>query len=464
MNDVSGILVDDAAEAVPMCVVDAAGLDAAAGRLGPLAAAWVAAAGYRAVPGTYLLVPAADGALAGVIVGAAAVSDPFGPLSLGRLTNLLPPGAYRLATPPERPDLAALGWLLGAYRFQSYRGNDNPDAPARLIMPQGVSRAEVERMARGCHHAMDLINTPANDLGPAVLAESAKNLAASYGAQVIETVGDELLDANLPLIHAVGRAGPAAPRLVDFTWGDAACPKITLVGKGVTFDTGGLDIKPSSAMLLMKKDMGGAAMLLGLARMIMDADLRVRLRVLVPIVENSISATSFRPGDVIRSRKGLTVEIGNTDAEGRLILADALTLGDEEAPELMIDMATLTVAARVALGPDVPPFYTHDDDVAQALAGHAREQSDPVWRMPLWPPYDTWNSGQVGDITNAPEKPFAGSIIAALFLSRFVERAQAHIHFDVYAWSPQPRAHAPRGGAAQAIRALYTMIRDRYGA
>jgi leucyl aminopeptidase len=311
---------------------------------------------------------------------------------------------------------------------------------------------------------MDLINTPANDLGPSALAAAARALAEAHGAEVGETVGEDLLAANLPLIHAVGRAAAEPPRLVDFSWGDATAPRVTLVGKGVTFDTGGLDIKLPPSMLLMKKDMGGAANVLGLARMIMEARLPVRLRVLLPIVENSISGSAFRPSDILTSRKGTTVEIGNTDAEGRLILADALTLADEEAPDLLIDMATLTGAARVALGPDLPPFYTHDDALAVALSAHALAEADPVWRMPLWPPYDDWVEGQVGDISNAPDKPFAGSITAALFLSRFVDHAASHVHFDIYGWTPQMKPHAPRGGAAQAIRALFSLIRCRYRA
>ena len=464
MSELNDLLVEDAPDAIGVFVTDEPGLDEAASAIGGNAPAWIKSSGYKPVAGRHLLVPGADGALAGVIAAAPSSMDPFGPLSLGRLAADLPPGTYRLANPPERPDLAALGWLLGTYQFTGYRSGNGAAGSARLIVPEGADRADVVRIAQGCYRAMDLVNLPANDLGPDALAAAAGNLAADYGADCSEIVGDDLIAANLPLIHAVGRASAQAPRLVDFTWGDQAAPKVTLVGKGVTFDTGGLDLKPSAAMLLMKKDMGGAANVLGLAQMIMDAGLDLRLRVLLPIVENSVAGASFRPGDVLTSRKGLTVEIGNTDAEGRLILADAMALGDEEEPELMVDMATLTGAARVALGPDLPPFYTHDDDIASALATHAMDQADPVWRMPLWPPYDKWINGKVGDISNAPEKPMAGSITAALFLSRFVEKAHSHIHFDVYAWTPQSRPHAPRGGAAQAIRALYALIGARYGA
>jgi leucyl aminopeptidase len=289
-------------------------------------------------------------------------------------------------------------------------------------------------------------------------------LAESFGAAVATVRGDALLEQNLPLIHAVGRAAGQPPRLVDFSHGRIGAPKVTLVGKGVTFDTGGLDIKPASAMELMKKDMGGAAVALALARMIMTAGLDLRLRVLIPIVENSISATSFRPGDILRSRKGLTVEIGNTDAEGRLILADALALADEEAPALMFDFATLTGAARVALGPDLPPFYTDDETLAGDIGRLSIETCDPVWRLPLWRPYEAMIEGKISDLNNAPGSPFAGSITAALFLKRFVSKAAAWAHFDVYAWNPRPRAYGPEGGEIQAARALFALLEERFGA
>jgi leucyl aminopeptidase len=464
MTDLTTLLADEHEHAIPLHVVDAAGLEGAATAIGASASAWIESTRYRAAPGSHLLVPGPAGELAGVIAAAPERRDPFGPLALGRLSRTLPAATYRLSglDGPER--LAVLGWLLGAYRFTSCREADGSCDLARLVLPEGVDRAESVRIAAGCHRAMELVNLPANDLGPAALAAAARSLAEAHGASVTETVGDDLIEAGLPLIHAVGRASAEAPRLVDFTWGDPEAPKLTLVGKGVTFDTGGLDLKPASSMLLMKKDMGGAANILGLAQMIMDAGLGLRLRVLLPIVENAVSGASFRPGDVLPSRKGPNVEIGNTDAEGRLILADALALGDEEAPDLIIDMATLTGAARVALGPDLPPFYTHDDALAGALARHAAAEADPLWRLPLWPPYDEWVNAKVGDISNAPDKPFAGSITAALFLSRFVENARAHLHIDVYAWTPQAKPHAPRGGAAQGIRALYAMIRESYGA
>jgi leucyl aminopeptidase len=287
-------------------------------------------------------------------------------------------------------------------------------------------------------------------------------LTRKHKARVSVVKGDDLLAKNFPMIHAVGRASDKAPRLIDMAWGDRNAPKVTLVGKGVCFDTGGLDIKPSSGMLLMKKDMGGAANVLGLASMIMASRLKVRLRVLIPAVENAISGNAFRPGDVLKSRKGQTVEIGNTDAEGRLVLADALALADEEEPEILVDMATLTGAARVALGPDLPPFYTDDDRLASDLAAAAREQEDPLWRMPLWRPYDAKLSSKVADMNNVTTDGFAGSITAALFLKRFVEKAKSWAHFDIFAWNPSDRPHGPAGGEAQGIRALERVISQRY--
>jgi leucyl aminopeptidase len=299
-------------------------------------------------------------------------------------------------------------------------------------------------------------------MGPAELALAANDVATRFGASFEAIVGDELVRQNFPLIHAVGMASTRAPRLIDFTWGDPAHPKVTLVGKGVCFDTGGLDLKPSSGMLTMKKDMGGAANVLALAQMVMDAKLKVRLRVLIPAVENAVAGNAFRPLDIFASRKGLYVEIGNTDAEGRLILADALALADEEKPDLLIDMGTLTGAARVALGPDLPPFYTNDETLALDIARCAKEENDPLWRMPLWPPYDAWLDSKVATITNAPSGTFAGSITCALFLQRFVEHAKSWLHLDIYAWTPSAKPARPEGGKCQAARAVYKLLRERY--
>ncbi|RTM12428.1 MAG: leucyl aminopeptidase family protein, partial [Bradyrhizobiaceae bacterium] len=304
-------------------------------------------------------------------------------------------------------------------------------------------------------------NTPSNDMGPEQLAAAAQALASEFGASFACTIGEEL-EKHFPLIHAVGMASNRAPRLIDIGWGDPGHPKVTLVGKGVCFDTGGLDLKPSSGMLIMKKDMGGAANVLALARMVMDAELKVRLRVLIPAVENAVAGNAFRPLDIFTSRKGITVEIGNTDAEGRLVLADALALADEEKPDLLIDLGTLTGAARVALGPDLPPFYTDDETLAADLSRCAVKENDPLWRMPLWPPYDSWLDSKTATITNAPSGGFAGSITCALFLQRFVEHARSWLHVDIYGWTPSAKPARPEGGECQAARALYTLLSERY--
>jgi leucyl aminopeptidase len=324
-----------------------------------------------------------------------------------------------------------------------------------------VDRTELLQVAGAVALVRDLVNTPAGDLGPEELEAAAKSLASRHQAKLQVISGKELAK-GFPLIHAVGAASPRAPRLIDFTTGPADAPKVTIVGKGVCFDTGGLDIKSSSNMALMKKDMGGAANALGLAAMIMQAGLAVRLRVIIPAVDNVIAGDAFRPGDVLRSRKGLTVEIGNTDAEGRLVLADALTLADEEAPDLLIDLATLTGAARVALGPDLPAFFTDDEEFARAAERHGKDENDPVWRLPLWERYHSLFESKIADLNNAGTSGFAGSITAALFLKRFVERAKIHAHFDIYAWTPTSRPGRPVGGEAQAIRGLYALIRERY--
>jgi leucyl aminopeptidase len=429
--------------------------------LDPAARRFAETAKFDPKPGQALLLPGKEGALSGVLFGLEAnkaEKDRFLP---GRLPGLLPAAIYRFANAPHDTRLGCLAFALGSYRFTRYRKAEQN--AAQLEIPDGIDGAELSRVAEGVALARDLINTPANDLGPAELEEAARTLAARHGASFQTTVGDDLLKQNFPLIHAVGRASARAPRLIDIVWGDPAAPKITLVGKGVCFDTGGLDIKPSSGMLIMKKDMGGAACVLGAAHMIMDATLKVRLRVLIPAVENAISGEAFRPLDIYRSRLGLTVEIGNTDAEGRLILADALALADEEKPELIADMATLTGAARVALGPDLPPFYTADDALAADLARHAQAENDPVWRLPLWKPYDATLDSKTANVNNVSSGPFAGSITAALFLNRFVTAAKAWTHFDIYGWTPSARPARPEGGECQAARALYALLRERYG-
>jgi leucyl aminopeptidase len=453
-------LVSEASDAIPVHRVGEDDLGAVLAGLPEPARAWASAHGFKAAAGALLALPGADGTLSAVLLGTGRPGDPArSPFLEARLADL-PAGTYRLADVRDGDTLAVLGFALSSYRFERYvkpRGD-----AARLLVPAGVDAAAVDRTARAVTLVRDLVNTPANDLGTAELAAAVVALADRHGAAVSQTVGDDLLTAGFPLVHMVGAASTRPPRLLDVSWGDERAPKVTLVGKGVVFDTGGLNIKPDSAMLLMKKDMGGAANVLGLAQMIMEADLKVRLRVIVPIVENAISGNAFRPGDVFRSRKGLTVEIGNTDAEGRLILADALALADEEAPDLLVDMATLTGAARVALGPDLPPVYTRDDDFAGELAAAATRVADPLWRMPLWAPYDQLLSSKVADVNHISSGPFAGSITAALFLGRFVERARTWLHADVFAWTPSTRPGKPEGGEAQVIRALEALLTDRY--
>jgi leucyl aminopeptidase len=428
------------------------------GDLPAVASAWAAANGFSGEAGKALVLPDEAGALAGALFGADAAGQA---LSLGALARALPEGEWHFAEPPANPDLAALALAMGGYVFTRY--GRKPGRALRFALPAGADAGRVARIADGVFLARDLVNTPTSDMGPEALEKAVRDLARAHKATVSVVKGDDLLKKNFPMIHAVGRAAAQAPRLVDLTWGAKNAPKVTLVGKGVCFDTGGLDIKPASGMLLMKKDMGGAANVLGLASMIMAAGLKVRLRVLIPAVENSISADAFRPGDVLTSRKGVTVEIGNTDAEGRLVLADALALADEEAPQLLVDMATLTGAARVALGPDLPPFYTDDEALAADIAAASVAEEDPLWRMPLWQPYAAKLSSKIADMNNVTSDSFAGSITAALFLKRFVERTKAWAHFDIYAWNPADRPHGPAGGEAQGIRALEKLIAQRFG-
>jgi leucyl aminopeptidase len=451
-----------ATSAIPITFATRSTWDAIRAELPAPARQFATANGFAAKPGACLTLPGTEGHIAQVLFGleeaASKSRDPFRP---GALPGLLPPGLYCFANPPHDSRLAALAFALGSYRFGRYRSADAPDV--RLVPPDGVNAADITRMADAACFARVLINTPSYDMGPEQLAQAAQHLAQRFGADFNCIVGDDLLRQNLPLIHAVGMASPRAPRLIDFSWGDLAHPRVTLVGKGVCFDTGGLDLKPSSSMLIMKKDMGGAANVLALAQMVMDARLRLRLRVLIPAVENAVAGNAFRPLDVFRSRKGLTVEIGNTDAEGRLVLADALALACEEKPDLLIDMGTLTGAARVALGPDLPPFYTNDETLAQDVACFADRENDPLWRLPLWPAYDAWLDSKVADLNNAPSGGFAGSITCALFLQRFVDNAASWLHVDIYGWTPSAKPARPEGGECQAARAIYQLLGERYG-
>jgi leucyl aminopeptidase len=457
--DLSASPPAQATAAVPIWFVSPDTWDATRVAIGDTASRFAIACGFEPNPGRIQLLPDSAGGLAGVLFGEARAGD-GDLLGAGKLATALPAGAYYFANAPRDAEGAALGFQLGLYRFDRYKSQAS--ARPRLEAPEGVDFDDVERIGAAVAFGRDLVNTPANDLGPAALEAEATRLAQSFGAEVETIRGDDLLARNFPLIHAVGAAAAEAPRLVDFIWGRADAPKVTLVGKGVAFDTGGLDIKPASGMEIMKKDMGGAATALTLARLVMESGLDVRLRVLIPIVENSISAKAMRPGDIFKSRKGLTVEIGNTDAEGRLILADALALAAEESPELLFDFATLTGAARVALGPDLPPFYTDDEGLAQDIARHSARARDPVWRLPLWRPYESMLESPVADLNNSPGSSFAGSVTAALFLRRFVEGAKSWAHFDVYAWNPQPRAWGPKGGEIQSARALFDLLRTRF--
>ncbi|HJS30400.1 MAG TPA: leucyl aminopeptidase family protein, partial [Alphaproteobacteria bacterium] len=378
------------------------------------------------------------------------------------LATALPAGSYRLDPEPVAllATRMAIGWGLGGYSFARYRKPGR--VPADLVWPKGVERAAVERTVRAAALVRDLVNTPAEDMGPRELAKAAEAMAAELGMKARIVKGDALLKANYPLIHAVGRASTRSPRLIDLRWGEPTHPKATIVGKGVCFDTGGLDLKASAGMLLMKKDMGGAAHALGLARMIVEARLPVRLRVLVPAVENAVSGNAIRPLDVIRSRKGITVEIGNTDAEGRLILADALADACDERPELLIDFATLTGAARVALGPDLPALFCNDESLAGDLARHAAAEADPMWRMPLWAPYRKRLDSKIADINNMADGPFAGSVTAALFLQEFVTPGIPWAHFDLFAWNPSGRPGRPEGAEAQTLRSVFATIAERF--
>ncbi len=446
--------------AIPVWLVNKAEWGTQSRALPSPALAFAMASGFTPDPGKHLVLPDGSGGI-GVLFAieppGAADADPF---LIGKLPPLLPEGVYRFATVPRNAALATLAWLLGSYTFSRYKAAPVPKA--QLVPPKGISVEEVTRIADAVAMARDLVNTPTEDLGPDGIEAAAAVLAKKHSAKIKVITGKKLLDKNFPLIHAVGRASRIEPRLIDITWGSKDMPLVTLVGKGVAFDTGGLDIKPSSSMLLMKKDMGGAATALALADMIMGAGLPIRLRVLIPAVENAISGNAFRPGDIFKGRKGITVEIGNTDAEGRLILADALSYADEEKPDLLIDFATLTGAARVALGPDLPPFYTKNDTLAEEIAACGKEVNDPVWRMPLWTPYLKTMDSDCADINNAGSTPFAGSVTAALFLHKFVEAAKDYVHFDIFAWTPAAKPARPKGAELQAARLVYALLKKRY--
>lgn len=451
-------LIDSDPSATPIIGVTAQSLPSAIADLEPRARDWVSATDFDGAEGSVSLIPGAGGRVETVLFGMPK-DEPLGP---GRLATSLPNGRYRLAAGFPDPTMAALAFALGGYSFTRFK--EPTGGKIQLVLPDGADGDDIRRIVASVTLARDLVNTPANLLGPTELSSAARDIAAKGGATFREIVGDDLLKQNLPMIHTVGAAAAVGrePRLIDIAWGDPESPKVTLVGKGVCFDTGGLDLKTSSGMLIMKKDMGGAANALALASMIMDVHLPVRLRVLIPAVENAVAGEAFRPGDVLTSRKGLSVEIGNTDAEGRLVLADALALASEEQPDLLIDFATLTGAARVALGPELPAVFTADDELAVELSSAAETVADPIWRMPLWKPYASMLDSPIADINNAGAGGFAGAITAALFLSRFVGDGLKWLHADIYAWNPKAKSARPEGGEAQAIRAIYELLKRRY--
>ncbi|WP_039019355.1 leucyl aminopeptidase family protein [Halocynthiibacter namhaensis] len=421
---------------------------------------WAVASGFSATLGSALVLHHADGTLAGGVIGYGdAKSRKRGRFHVAAAVEKLPQGSWQIVSDHSQEMLeeTALGWLLASYRFDRYKTQSS--LKARLVAPDGVDAAKIEAIATGEALTRDLINTPSSDMGPAELEAVARDLAEQHDAAIEVISGQDLLTENLPMLHDVGRASSRVPRLLDMTWG-AEGPTLVLVGKGVCFDTGGLNLKPGGSMGLMKKDMGGSAAVLGLAHMIMALDLKLRLRVLIPAVENSVSSNSYRPQDVLTSRKGLTVEINNTDAEGRLVLADALTLADERKPDLIISMATLTGAARVAVGPDLVPFYTDDSAAATSLFQSGEKIADPLWRMPFHAPYETMIEPAIADLDNAPKGGFAGSITAALFLRRFVSEDQPYVHFDMYGWQPTSEPGRPKGGVGQGTRAILDALPD----
>jgi leucyl aminopeptidase len=422
---------------------------------------WLTNTGFTAKPGSLSLVPGKDGALDAVVIGIAKTGDFW---ACGALPTQLPAGSYHLVTDWDSAAVEGLtiGWGLGAYRYSRYKSQ--APVEAKLVIDPACDANVINTQVAAAYLVRDLINTPAEDMMPQHLADAITTVGQAWGATVTQIVGDDLLAQNYPTIHRVGRASVHAPRLVDLRWGEAHHPKLTLVGKGVCFDSGGLDMKSASGMRMMKKDMGGAAHALGLAQMVMETGLPVQLRVLVPAVENAVSGQSFRPGDIIKSRQGLTIEVDNTDAEGRLILCDALAEGSTEKPDLMIDFATLTGAARVALGTELPALFTNSDKVAAGLLAGAACTHDPLWRMPLHTPYRSMLNSTIADIANAASAPFAGAITAALFLREFVAEEVDWAHLDIMAWNRNSQPGRPEGGEAMGLRAIFAYLQQRFRA
>ncbi|MEQ9258687.1 MAG: leucyl aminopeptidase family protein [Roseovarius sp.] len=447
-------------DAIPLHVIEEPGFERWCKNQPERVVAWVRQAGFTGSLGSTLLVPSEEGGIAMALAGYGSdQARARGRFPLAAAAVALPKGDYRIeGMLPGKPEEAALGWLFAQYAFSRYR--EQKGAKARLVPPEGLDTARLMAVAEGEFLTRDLINTPASDMGPADLEAACADLAHRHGATISVIRGEALLEENFPMIHTVGRAGAQAPRLIDMRWGESG-PTLTLVGKGVCFDTGGLNLKPGSSMGLMKKDMGGAATVMGLAQMIMALGLKLRLRVLIPAVENAVAGNAFRPGDILTARNGKTVEINNTDAEGRLVLADALALGAEETPDLMVSMATLTGAARVAVGPDIAPYFTDDDRLAQALDTAGRQVADPVWRLPFHAPYEAMIEPGIADLDNAPSGGFAGAITAALFLRRFAGEGR-YAHFDIYGWCPSAAPGRPKGGVGMGARALLDALPEAF--
>ena len=445
--------------ALPLQVLEGGQFSAWRDALAPALQAWVDAQAFTASAGSLVLLPGEHG-LAGAAIG---IGDPLDPYSYAHAPFALPPGDW---TPDAALDDAAraalqLGWGLGSYRFDRYRKAAR--APARLVLAGNAADAEAFDLLAACTRVRDLVNTPTEHMGPQQLEDVARELAATHGAQVQVFAGEELLAQNFPAIHAVGRASHRAPRLIALRWGQSGNPHVALVGKGVCFDTGGLDLKPADGMRNMKKDMGGAAHALALAELIMARGLPLRLTLLVPAVENAVGPEAFRPGEVIATRQGLSVEIDNTDAEGRVVLCDALTYAGEQHPDLLLDFATLTGAARIALGPDLPALFANDDALANDWIAAGERTRDPLWRLPLWRPYQRYLNSGIADLANAGSR-MAGAVTAALYLERFVPEQQKWAHLDVYAWNDSDRPGRPAGGEALALRSAYEMLKTRYAA
>ncbi|MDG2096132.1 MAG: leucyl aminopeptidase family protein [Paracoccaceae bacterium] len=454
----------DIESACPIEVIDKEGFNSWLVSQSTYIKSWVSENKFQGNLFDFLIIPSPVGKVEKVVFGwGTEIDRTRDRFHFAKIRDLIPNGTYKITTAPNDFNFleAYLGWALSGYRFANYKNKKSSECS--LVVKKKFNNNVLNSLVSGEFWTRDLINRPASDLGPKELEQETRNLAKRFSADISVITGQSLTEQNFPMIHAVGRSSTQEPRLIDLTWGNEKAPKVTLVGKGVCFDTGGLNIKPGKSMGLMKKDMGGAATVLGLALMLLEAQLDIRLRVLIPAVENSISSSSFRPQDILKSRKGLTVEINNTDAEGRLILADAISLADEEAPELLICMATLTGAARIALGSDIAPFYTDDDDLAKKVFDFGEEYFDPTWRMPFWNPYERMIEPTIADLDNAPRTSFAGSLTAALFLRRFVTKSKNFIHFDIYGWSDDDRIARSKGGVGMASRALYYLIRGEYG-